>query len=145
MSRYYNTNISQIAGGNQIIHPCLPVRHPGGGDGGLTSYCKNRKACMLINYVKKIYRFLQLMLFLNLNNGLPENDMFVSSFLSRFCLYFKERKKKIKKENESYWQMNILYVPLLFSEKGWWMLKAPPANPRDYISQTFKISPREGR
>ena len=26
-----------------------------------------------------------------------------------------------------------------------WMQKAPPANPRDYISWTFKISPREGR
>ena len=25
------------------------------------------------------------------------------------------------------------------------MLKAPPANPQDYISRTFKISPREGR
>ena len=25
------------------------------------------------------------------------------------------------------------------------MLKAPPDNPQDYISQTFKISPREGR
>ena len=25
------------------------------------------------------------------------------------------------------------------------MLKAPPANPRDYISWTFKISLREGR
>ena len=27
----------------------------------------------------------------------------------------------------------------------WWMLKGPPVNPRDYISRTSKISPREGR
>ena len=26
-----------------------------------------------------------------------------------------------------------------------WMLKGPPANPRDHISWTCKISPREGR
>ena len=26
----------------------------------------------------------------------------------------------------------------------WWMLKGPPANPRDYISRTSKISRREG-
>ena len=30
------------------------------------------------------------------------------------------------------------------SDAYWQMLKAPPVNPRDYISGTSKISPREG-
>ena len=32
-----------------------------------------------------------------------------------------------------------------FSNFFRWMLKAPPANPRDQNPWTFKISPREGR
>ena len=49
----------------------------------------------------------------------------------------------------SYFSSNKIFLSekrfILTFLSGGWMLKVPPLIPRNYISQTSKISPREGR
>ena len=41
--------------------------------------------------------------------------------------------------------LNNILIPLKVLQLEWRVIKAPPVNPRDYISRTSKISLREGR
>ena len=41
--------------------------------------------------------------------------------------------------------LNNKLIPLKVLQLEWRVIKAPPVNPRDYISRTSKIGPREGR
>ena len=70
------------------------------------------------------------------------------SFLIRFSSAKKEIMSSLKKQpyNKISQRIWMLYTSLMISDhsNSWVMLKAPPVNPRDYISWTSKISLREG-